>query len=236
MRALTDTTVRILPRRVVVVLMIAVAAVTAANLATQIAKHVYGHNVMLGFVRVFYVDAEANVPTWLSSAMLLLSAVVLGLIAAVAWERRRPYAWHWTVLALLFAALSLDEASAVHETIVQLVVAITGVGGALTNTAWLIPAGVVLVLLAVASRGFVRQLPPTTRRRALTAAAVILAGGVGVELIGGYYSHLHGYENLPYALIATAEELLEMVGEVLFVHAWLSHLAEEEDPVRLELA
>jgi hypothetical protein len=235
MGVLTTTTVRIVPRRVLVVLTTGVAVVTAANLATQIAKHVYGHDVMLGFVRAFYLDAEANVPTWLSSAMLLLSALVIGLIAAGAWDKRGPYVWHWTVLALIFVMLSLDETAAIHETIVRPVVDATGVRGALTNTAWLLPAGVVLVLLAAASRGFVRQLPPTTRRRALAALAVFLGGAMGMELLGGYYSDRHGYENLPYALIATAEELLEMLGQVLFVHTWLTHLAEEDGGLRLEL-
>jgi hypothetical protein len=229
------TTIRISPRHVLAALLAGVAVLTVTNVATQVAKHVYQRDVMLGFVRLFYVDAEANVPTWFSSTQLLLSALALGLIAAAAWRQRRPYAWHWTALAALFAALSLDEAAAIHEITVAPVARALRLGGALTNTAWVIPAVVVLVLLGVASRRFVRDLRPATRRRALVALAVAVAGAVGMELLGGYYSHRHGYENLPYAMIATVEELLEMLGGALFVHAWLSHLAEEGEELRLHV-
>lgn len=207
-------------------LIVVVGVLNAASLVTQVAKHVYRYDVMLGFVRLFYVDAEANVPTWFSSAMLLVSALLIAVIAATTWRERRPYRWHWSALATMFLALSLDEAASVHEAIVPVVRRLLGVGGFLTNTAWVIPAAVLLVVLAVAARGFVRDLPPPTLWRALVALTVFVAGAMGLELVGGYYSARHGYDNLPYALFATAEELLEMVGGVLFVGAWLRHIAE----------
>jgi hypothetical protein len=229
-------TVHIPLRRVVVVLALVVGAVTAANLVTQIAAHVYRHDVMLGLVRLFYLDAENNVPTWVSSALLLLSALVIATIAAAAWRQGDPYRWHWAGLSTIFAVLSLDETASIHEAIVPVARRLLGLRGFLTHTAWVIPAAVVLVALGVAARRFIRHLPATTRRQAALALSLLVAGAMGMELVGGAYSDRHGYNNLPYALIATAEETLEMVATVLFVRTWLSHLASGRPEIRLHLS
>jgi hypothetical protein len=231
-----SVTVHIPLRGVLIPLAVVVAAVTVANVVTQIAARVYRFDVMLGLVRLFYLDAENNVPTWVSSALLLLSALVIAVIAAAAWRARDPFRWHWSVLSVFFCGLSLDETASIHETIVPIVRRVLGVGGFLTNTAWVIPAAAVLLVLVVASCRFLGHLPAATRSRALFALSVLVVGSMGMELVGGAYSYRHGYENLPYALIATVEELLEMAAAILFVRAWLSHLANGRPEIRLVIS
>ena len=68
-----------------------------------------------GLVPLFDLSREANVPTWLSSALLLLCSVALTVVgirlraAGVAGAR-----W-WLVLATVFCLASLDETANLHE-------------------------------------------------------------------------------------------------------------------------
>src|SRR5688572_12086924 len=65
---------------------------------------------------VLDLDAEGNVPTWVSSGKLLAIAV----LAVIAWrqEQREPglrHRWLWLLVAALFAGMSLDETASLHE-------------------------------------------------------------------------------------------------------------------------
>src|SRR3982751_4790319 len=66
-------------------------------------------------VRLVWLDGECNIPSWFSSCLLLVCALLLALIAAA--QRQRPKAWfgHWLALALIFGFLSLDETAQLHE-------------------------------------------------------------------------------------------------------------------------
>jgi hypothetical protein len=50
------------------------------------------------------------------------------------------------------------------------------------------------------------------------AGAIFVGGALGVEMILGYWTDLHGEENLTYGMIDWVEESLEMCGMSLF--AW----------------
>ena len=56
------------------------------------------------------------------------------------------------------------------------------------------------------------------------AAAVFVGGAIGVEMISGYQADLAGERNLTYALIISVEELCEMLGVVIFIHALMTYL------------
>ena len=45
-----------------------------------------------------------------------------------------------------------------------------------------------------------------------------------MELVGGYYVELYSQESMMYAIAATIEEFLEMLGILVFVYALLSYI------------
>ena len=45
-----------------------------------------------------------------------------------------------------------------------------------------------------------------------------------MELLGGYLASTTGMENVSYAIVATIEESLEMLGIVVFIHALISYI------------
>jgi hypothetical protein len=60
----------------------------------------------------------------------------------------------------------------------------------------------------------------------------LFRGGIGCELIGGWFAELHGTANLTYATITTVEESLEMAGVIIFIWALLVYIADNYKEVR----
>jgi uncharacterized membrane protein len=54
------------------------------------------------------------------------------------------------------------------------------------------------------------------------SAGLFLAGTLGLEMAGGRYVEMHGNGTFTYALIATVEETLELIGLVVFLYALMA--------------
>ncbi len=182
-------------------------------------SHAPAVEVLVGFLSLSY---EGNLPTWYASSLLLLCAVQLGLIARAlpAGDRLR---WHWWLLVVLFAYMSLDETVELHEHL----------GGHLDTGGvlyfdWVIPAAAVVVLLGLLFLPFLRRLPATSRRRFVLAGALYVGGALLMELPLGWWTERAGPETLGYALIDWVEESLELAGVSLFLLALVAHRAEEQ--------
>lgn len=169
----------------------------------------------LQILRIFDVDAEGNVPTWLTSVILLICAIAL-------WDRGRSadrWRRHWRALAMGFGYLSLDEVAQLHDRGRVLAEMLVETRGILTF-GWVIFAAPVLVVVALAYLRFLRALPGPTRTLVLAAAVAYVGGAFGLELVGGWVWDTGGGRNtVPYLLVTSAEELLEMLGGVLLLRA-----------------
>ncbi|WP_293652606.1 hypothetical protein [Thiolapillus sp.] len=73
--------IKIVPLRVLKVLLFIVLTLLAANVAGIIAIYYFGHEYVFGLVPLFNLDMESNIPTLYSSAQLLLSALLLFFIS-----------------------------------------------------------------------------------------------------------------------------------------------------------
>jgi len=120
------------------------------------------------------------------------------------------YAGHWAALALIFLVLSLDEAASSHEATIQPLRVTLGARG-IFYFAWVIPGLALVGLLGVIYWGFMRALPPPTRTRFVGAAGIYVAAALGMEMVGGYVVNYYGQKNITFALLAAAEETLEML-------------------------
>ena len=179
------------------------------------------------FVRLFSLDAEGNIPTWFSSAMLLAASALLGVIAHFRRRHGQPFANHWAVLALVFLYISMDETARIHEMLGTPVNAVWDTNGFL-HFGWIIPGILFVVLFAAAYVPFLFHLPRRTRRGFLIAGTVFVVGAIGFESLCGYfYSRSGSYLDVPFLLAANVEEVLEMVGIVILLHALLLFIQQE---------
>ena len=209
-------------KRITRLLVAVVLFLTLASLAGQFSKYRLGHDHLLGFVPSFDLDSELAIPSWYQASSLLLCSALLGWIAVARKRQGDPYARHWTVLAILFLVLSIDEGAALHETLIKPLRDLLHAGGFLYFT-WVVPGGAFALLVAVVYLRFLAHLPAVTRTEFVLAAALYVGGALGLEMVGGRYAESHGFANLSYALIANAEEFLEMAGIVVFINALLRY-------------
>lgn len=204
------------------------------SMCGQVSKYIFGHPKLMGFVPLFCVDEESNVPTWYSSVALLIAAAMLAVIALLHRHKGDRYAIHWALLAIVFLGLSMDEIAMLHELPIEPLRRALSAKGLLYYT-WVIPGAIFAGAVAVIFRGFLWQLPPATRRAFLVAGITFLAGALGVEMLSGYQAYRYGEQNLPYAITTTIEELLEMTGIVIFIDALVGYLPHVVDVVHVRI-
>ena len=209
--------VRIVPAKLVGLLLAIVATLLLIHIILQVWH--YQWQELPWLLREFFdVDEEDSLPTWYSSSALLLAAVLLFLIAQQKRQESDRWTKHWYGLSLTFLVLSMDEIAGVHEAI-----------NAVTDFSWVIPVGAAAALLGLAFVRFVLHLPVATRNLVVISGVVFLSGAVGVEWATDWYKDADRLSTLAYNFWTAAEEGLEMVGVVLFIHALLGYMAEGRD-------
>lgn len=212
--------------RLVGALVIGCALIVAASIAGQLMKFVGGWPFVYGLVPMFNVDAEQNVPTMFSIFLLLLATALLMLIAVLKGREGSPYTSRWRLLAAGFLYMAFDEGARLHELFILPMRQLLGERElGIFFFAWVIPFGLLVLLLAVYFARFVFSLPRRTAVNFVIAAVLFVGGALGMELVGGYYAELYG-EDLTYTGIATAEETMEMSGVILYIYALLQYIGE----------
>lgn len=196
-------------RRNVVVLVSIAAVLCAISLAGQIAHHVWD----VGIIEMFDVDEEANVPTWYSAALLAVAGGLAWLMGQNADTDRR----YWYALAALLCAFSLDEVAGFHEHANSL--RLGGVFGSLAY-AWVVPAVAFVALVGVVFVSFLWRMDPRLRAGVMAAGVVYVGGALGLEFVEASLLIQPGnIQTLAKEVAATAQELLEMLGAILFIWA-----------------
>lgn len=204
-----------------------------ASTGGQLTAYLTGHDHVYGLVRLFYFDAEQNIPTFFSTFLLLFAALLLAVITVLKRNRTASHVSHWAILSFGFLFMAADEAVSLHERLVEPTRKLLG-GGKLGvfYFAWVIPGIALVIVLALFFLRFLLRLPTKTRLTFLMAAILYIGGAIGFELIGGRYAELHGLQNLTYGMIATVEESLEMAGVIIFIWALLAYIADNHKEVR----
>lgn len=199
----------------------------AAGFSVEAWKYIL-HRERNEWVYLLGLSYEQNLPTWYSSSLLMICAVLLWLVATAHHREKGPFTWHWRILALLFAYISLDETATIHENLSELF----DFGGALFF-GWVIPASIAVVLLGIFYLPFLLKLPRRAARQFIVAGAFYVGGALGVEFALGYWTDLHGNKNLGYGLIDLVEESMEILGVTLFLLALIDYLTQPNHTIEV---
>jgi hypothetical protein len=204
-----------------------------ASIGGQLTAYLTGHAHVYGLVRLFYVDAENNIPTDFSTLLLLFAALLLAVITVLKRKQTGSPVSHWAILSFGFLFMAADEAWSFHEMLIKPVGKLLGDDNlGVFYFAWVIPGIALVLVLALFFLRFLLHLPAKTRLTFLMAATLYIGGAIGVELIGGRFAELHGTRNLMYSMIVTVEESLEMAGVIIFIWALLVYIADNYKEVR----
>lgn len=206
-----------------------------ASIGGQLMAHLTGHALAYKLAYLFDVDAERNIPSYFSTLLLLFAALLLAVITVLKRKAGSPVS-SWAILLFGFLCLAADEAWSYHERLIKPVRELLGDDKlGVFYFAWVIPGIALVLVLALFFLSFLLRLPAKTRLTFLVAATLYIGGVIGVELVGGRFAELHGVRNLTYNMIVSIEEILEMVGAIVFIYALLVYIADNYKEVRFIL-
>lgn len=228
-------TILITPRRISVLLSIVIVALTIVHGAGQFSRFYLGDGYLHGLVPMFTFGSEHNVPAYFSALTILLCAFLLANIAIGERKREAQGAGYWWGLAAIFFYLALDEALALHESLIAPTQMLLGVSED-WYFVWLLPYAMIMLVIAVPYTRFILCLSAGTRRRFILAGVVFLSGAVGLEIVGGLYYEAVGEGSIIFVAVESLEDLLEMAGIVIFIHALMCHICTEFGELRLRIA
>lgn len=230
-----------LPRRLLIGLLAAEASLALLHIVfTWPGPDYWGVDLW----RLFHVDREANLPTWFSALQLALLALVCAVIWMIERDAEDTVANTniWAAFAAGAVFLSADEAASIHERLghgfATLVDAsepgsVVHALGYYESYYWaLLYAPIAIPLSAFVVRHAWRALW-TLRWRVSAAVAVFLTGAIVLDFIEGRFGTAN-HTGIPYTVgsfsglldIFLLEELMEMVGVTIVLHAFAVHGCE----------
>lgn len=181
----------------------------------------------LGFVPLFDINGEYNIPALYSASAIWFSAALLLFIHRLEKKAGTPKAYYWRHFAFLFIFLGVDELASIHEIFGRFAPMIWERFPALQiSRKWIIPFSPVVLAMAVYFFRFYVLLSKENRIRFTIAGLVFLSGAIGIEILGEWYATKHEMPPIFRGYSAIVEEGCEMVGIVLFIRALLMHIRQ----------
>ncbi len=211
------------PKWVLTILLAGTVLLVIAGITGSYLKYTFDSRQINNVVRLFDLDGEANIPSWFSSLILLLSSLLLFVIAISQRNSPRDFL-AWSILSAVFLFLSVDEAAMIHEMLINTIKRVFNLSGIFYN-AWVIPYGLAAIAGAVLYLPFLRRLPGSVVTFFVIGGIIFISGAVVIEMFEGRYEATHGTSNLMYDLYVAVEEFLEMTGISIFIYALLRYLS-----------
>lgn len=224
------------PKKILKILLTVIILMSIVSIFGQYSK-LYLGNKHFWAIRMFHLDSEYNVPTWLSSSLLVICSLILAAIALLKKQLKDKYAGHWTFLSVIFIYLSIDEAISLHERTIKPLRAYFKTSDFL-HFAWVIPGALFVLIIMLSYLGFFKSLSERTRNWFLFSGFIFVSGSLGMELISGHLITLLGPGhpgNMVYTLATSVEEILEMAGASLFIYSLLSYLSPILENVKISI-
>ena len=132
------------------------------------------------------VDGEANLPSWYSSVLLQFCGVIAFVIGNFDVQNQKT---GWRGIALILLLMGMDEIAGIHNAPSHRLSEITGISNGYMTNAWVIPASLLCIILAVIYLPFIWRLQPWLRRALIGSAIAYLMGAVGFEILGSKFEY-----------------------------------------------
>ena len=218
------------------VLLIISFALALISLFAQFSKYLGNSKNGLGLIPMMDLDYESSIPTIVSVQLLFIAAFLFILVGVLKNKKKDKYRWHWMGLAMGFLFMTFDEGASIHELLTMPVRNNIGEGlPSFLTFAWIIPIGIIVIVLSIFYFRFILALPKKTRRMVIISGIVYLGGSVGMEMIGGSYAQAHTIHTLTYNIIVTIEETLEMIGIILLINTLAEYVNKMNGTVSFKL-
>ena len=200
----------------------------AAHLVGEIG--IYAFDADKNWLLPFNMDREFNIPTLFSSTIMLACAYILNEIKKV--SKKLP-SKDWRLLSKIFIFLAIDEFFQIHE--IFIIPDLRPYLSPALGSTWVIPYTALVIYLGWRFSKFLRSLEKYTRQKFLQSAGIFLSGAVGMEIVGSYLvrTGIIRLHSIWYGSITGLEELLELIGLIIFLTALANYLIKKNGTIYL---
>ena len=200
----------------------------AAHLVGEIG--IYAFDADKNWLLPFNMDREFNIPTLFSSTIMLACAYTLNEIKKVS-EKQSPK--DWGLLSKIFIFLAMDEFFQIHE--IFIIPDLRPYLSPALGSTWVMPYTALVIYLGWRFSKFLRSLNKYTRQKFLQSAAIFLSGAIGMEMVGSYLvrSGIIRLHSIWYGSITGLEEILELLGLIMFLIALANYLIRRNGAIYL---
>lgn len=177
------------------------------------------------FAWVFYFDKRMTIPFFFSMGLLVAGAALSYRIFLSPLESPSRSRF-WNTLSLLLASIAFDKFFHLHNKVRTATATVTGIYDPASPLyhIWTLPYVLFLIYIVFRFRNSFGALPSLTKKRMSLAFALVVTGGLFLELAGVYYSWLHHWtSDFYHVLIKTTEELFQILGFVVIIFALADH-------------
>lgn len=101
--------------------------------------------------------------------------------------------------------------------------------------AWVIPFGLITLVIGAIYLRFLIRLDKTTRYLFIFSGMIYVTGAIGMEIFEGKINEQGGYMNFSYVLLVTVEESLEMLGLSIYIYAAVNYIKLSTQTVKIKL-
>ena len=224
-----DATVIALPLgRIAAGIWFAVAALIAATFVAQLAHSAWGSGTI---VNLFDSDQKLNFPSAMKILLLLGSTGLLAILGMTV--RDRHHRVRWLGMSGVFALLTIDEMTYMHQRLSDALHDAFGTNGPI-RFAWIVVYIPLVIALAVVYWPFWRKLPNPLRTQLLVAAILFGGGSGGIEVVKAELFDDNHWK-LTYGLVAALSDSLEFLGLALLFTALLTTLRSVTAAVTITL-
>jgi drug/metabolite transporter superfamily protein YnfA len=226
---------RLVPRSVTLTLSLITALLLIAHLGI-VALGYLGNMAPESYDKLrhfFHFNDEENLPTFFSSILLFFAAALFFIIGKLQSKASRNNG-KWLLLGAVMLFLCLDESLQIHERVNTVTRSFikNDVSGFLF-WAWILPYTILFVLVSLYFLKFYLQLPKKTKVLFFIAAALYFFGAVVIESIEGHFGKIYPSYHPIFVFTITIQELLEMVGVIVLIHALLDYIAAQFKEISL---
>ena len=209
------------PVKIIKKLSILFIILSILNLMVQISKYVFHYREQWMFI--FNMDREVNFPTLYTVMLLAICAFILKQIMKLENTYQKSLVRYWKTLHYIFIYLAFDEALQIHELFI-----IPSLGKKLPGIfhfVWVIPYGLITIFFINYFLKFIFKLPKETNRFFSLSGTLYIGAALGLEMVEGVWVRIAGgMQNFVYSLLASAEEMIEIIAILIFIYALLTYI------------
>ena len=200
----------------------------AAHLVGEIG--IYAFDADKNWLLPFNMDREFNIPTLFSSTIMLACAYILNEIKKV--SEKLP-SKDWRLLSKIFIFLAIDEFFQIHE--IFIIPDLRPYLSPALGSTWVMPYTALVIYLGWRFSKFLRSLGQRTRRKFIQSATIFLSGAIGMEMVGSYLvrTGIIRLHSIWYGSITGIEELLEILGLIMFLIALANYLIKKNGAIHI---